>query len=163
MGFLPSKILWFERVARFFFYVHNVIKIHFSVYIMPYQHGGMKHIIPLHFPIFIIDWQCKTWIIPIPAIRSISVMLFTGIFPEMLSSRYLRYTWQKTYLFIYSIEYSEIAVKYEFFCLSTLSYSFISFAPKSGGIISVAYGVWAFWKWWRYSDQICPWKRNVLW
>ena len=44
MGFLPSKTLWFERVARFFFYVHNIIKIHFPVCIMPDQHRRMEHI-----------------------------------------------------------------------------------------------------------------------
>ena len=29
MGFVPSKILGFERVARFFFYVKKIIQVFF--------------------------------------------------------------------------------------------------------------------------------------
>ena len=93
MGFLPSKTLWFERVARFFFYVHNIIKIHFPVCIMPDQHRRMEHIIPFHFPIIAVHRQCKMGIISVPPIGGIPAVFFSHILPEMFSSCNLKHLW----------------------------------------------------------------------
>ena len=34
MGFVPSKALWLQRGARFFFYIQNIVQIHFSINIL---------------------------------------------------------------------------------------------------------------------------------
>lgn len=42
MSFLPSKALRLQRVARFFFNVHNIIQVHLSIIIMSNNHRGMQ-------------------------------------------------------------------------------------------------------------------------
>ena len=54
MGFVPSKILGFERVARFFFYVHNIIQVHLPIFCMPHNQRSMKNIVSAYFSVIII-------------------------------------------------------------------------------------------------------------
>lgn len=66
---------------------------------MPYQHGGMEHIVPLHLPIFIINGQRKAGIVPIPAICGISDVQY-GWLPDTPSIFMVRFlpVWHHLYI-----------------------------------------------------------------
>ena len=53
MGFLLSKVFGLEKGARFFFYIYDIIQIHFSIFSMSDNHNNVKHIISLNFSILI--------------------------------------------------------------------------------------------------------------
>ena len=49
MGFLLSNVFGLEKGARFFFYVHYIIQIHFTIFCMPNNHYYIKNIISFNF------------------------------------------------------------------------------------------------------------------
>lgn len=50
MGFLLSNVFGLEKGARFFFYVHYIIQIHFTIFCMSNNHYYIKNIISFNFP-----------------------------------------------------------------------------------------------------------------
>lgn len=60
MGFLLSNVFGLEKDARFFFYVHYIIQIHFTIFCMSNNHYYIKNIISFNFPNFIKHWQSKS-------------------------------------------------------------------------------------------------------
>ena len=60
MGFLLSNVFGQEKGARFFFYVHNIIKIHLSIFGMSNNHNYIKNIISYNLPTLTKYWQSKS-------------------------------------------------------------------------------------------------------
>ena len=58
-GFVTVQLL-LKRGARFFFYVYQIIQILSFIFSMTYQNLHTKYIIPLHFSIITVYWQCKS-------------------------------------------------------------------------------------------------------
>ena len=84
MGF-HRTVLRLKRAARFFFYCQQIIKIFLIIRIMTHQHPCKKDIVAANLTVFIIIYrQCKTHLIPIPAILRIFLMLLFRVLRILL-------------------------------------------------------------------------------